>query len=86
MPVTNTLTYFRNQKITAVISFMIQAPRFSNLHLIVSSLFPFQYWYDYKLQWDPEEYGGVDMLHVPSDHIWCQCYQTYLSPLLMKML
>ncbi|KAJ4438011.1 hypothetical protein ANN_13950 [Periplaneta americana] len=27
-------------------------------------------WYDYKLQWDPKEYGGVEMLHVPSDHIW----------------
>ncbi|KAJ9584461.1 hypothetical protein L9F63_021186, partial [Diploptera punctata] len=27
-------------------------------------------WYDYKLQWDPREYGGVEMLHVPSDHIW----------------
>ncbi|XP_013773976.1 acetylcholine receptor subunit alpha-like [Limulus polyphemus] len=29
-----------------------------------------QYWEDYKLKWDPREYGGVDMLHVPSDHIW----------------
>ncbi|XP_042238672.1 acetylcholine receptor subunit alpha-like, partial [Homarus americanus] len=28
------------------------------------------FWYDYKLKWDPEEYGGVVMLHVPSDHIW----------------
>ncbi|XP_068979819.1 acetylcholine receptor subunit alpha-like isoform X3 [Bombus flavifrons] len=27
-------------------------------------------WYDYKLKWDPKEYGGVEMLHVPSDHIW----------------
>ena len=30
----------------------------------------FQFWYDYKLKWDPEEYGGVKQLHVPSDHIW----------------
>ena len=29
-----------------------------------------QYWYDYKLTWEPSEYGGVNMLHVPSDHIW----------------
>ncbi|XP_022253630.1 acetylcholine receptor subunit alpha-like, partial [Limulus polyphemus] len=29
-----------------------------------------QFWEDYKLRWDPKEYGGVDMLHVPSDHIW----------------
>ncbi|KOB72301.1 Nicotinic acetylcholine receptor subunit alpha 4, partial [Operophtera brumata] len=27
-------------------------------------------WYDYKLRWEPKEYGGVHMLHVPSDHIW----------------
>merc|ERR1711894_540488 len=27
-------------------------------------------WMDYKMCWDPAEYGGVDMLHVPSDHIW----------------
>lgn len=30
----------------------------------------FQRWYDYKLRWDPEEYGGVEMLYVPSEHIW----------------
>merc|ERR1712115_703811 len=29
-----------------------------------------QFWYDYKMRWDPNEYGGVNMLHVPSDHIW----------------
>ncbi|XP_019754066.1 acetylcholine receptor subunit alpha-like [Dendroctonus ponderosae] len=29
-----------------------------------------QSWYDYKLQWNPMDYGNVDMLHVPSDDIW----------------
>ncbi|XP_071449691.1 acetylcholine receptor subunit beta-like 2 isoform X1 [Hetaerina americana] len=29
-----------------------------------------QKWVDYKLRWDPEEYGGVEMLYVPSEHIW----------------
>ncbi len=29
-----------------------------------------QKWMDYKLVWDPEDYGGVDMLFVPSQHIW----------------
>lgn len=33
-------------------------------------LFCLQSWFDYKLRWDPKEYGGVQMLHVPSDHIW----------------
>ncbi|CAB4067771.1 CHRNN [Lepeophtheirus salmonis] len=38
--------------------------------IMTTNLWVEQYWYDYKLQWDPTEYGGVDMLHVPSDHIW----------------
>ncbi|CAD5116496.1 DgyrCDS5376 [Dimorphilus gyrociliatus] len=29
-----------------------------------------QEWYDHKLQWKPEAYGGVDRLYVPSDEIW----------------
>ena len=29
-----------------------------------------QEWFDYKLKWDPEEYGGVKTLHVPSENIW----------------
>ncbi|CAH2087616.1 unnamed protein product [Euphydryas editha] len=27
-------------------------------------------WNDYKLKWNPEDYGGVETLHVPSEHIW----------------
>lgn len=37
-----------------------------HVYIIVS----FQSWYDYKLRWEPKEYGNVQMLHVPSDHIW----------------
>lgn len=29
-----------------------------------------QEWQDYKLKWDPSEYGGVTELYVPSEHIW----------------
>nr|AAQ75737.1 nicotinic acetylcholine receptor alpha 1 subunit [Nilaparvata lugens] len=29
-----------------------------------------QQWGDYKLKWNPDDYGGVDTLHVPSEHIW----------------
>ncbi|CAH1797210.1 unnamed protein product [Owenia fusiformis] len=29
-----------------------------------------QEWDDYKLQWKPSEYGGVDRLYVPSKEIW----------------
>lgn len=38
--------------------------------IMTTNLWVEQYWHDYKLTWDPDEYGGVDMLHVPSDHIW----------------
>lgn len=27
-------------------------------------------WQDHKFRWDPEEYGGVTELYVPSEHIW----------------
>lgn len=29
-----------------------------------------QTWNDFKLRWDPQEYGGVDTLYVPAKHIW----------------
>lgn len=38
--------------------------------IMTTNLWVEQSWFDYKLQWDPKEYGGVEMLHVPSDHIW----------------
>ncbi|XP_012160929.2 acetylcholine receptor subunit alpha-like [Ceratitis capitata] len=38
--------------------------------IMTTNLWVEQTWYDYKLQWEPKEYGGVEMLHVPSDHIW----------------
>lgn len=33
-------------------------------------LFLFQEWNDYKLKWNPDDYSGVDTLHVPAEHIW----------------
>ena len=36
----------------------------------ISDKLNLQKWIDYKLRWDPGEYGGVDMLYVPSQHIW----------------
>lgn len=35
-----------------------------------NSKMEFQSWMDYKLRWDPAEYGGVEVLYVPSDTIW----------------
>jgi len=38
--------------------------------IMTTNLWVEQFWFDYKLVWDPAEYGGVQQLHVPSDHIW----------------
>ncbi|XP_043257913.1 nicotinic acetylcholine receptor alpha4 isoform X3 [Colletes latitarsis] len=38
--------------------------------IMTTNLWVEQSWHDYKLRWEPKEYGGVHMLHVPSDHIW----------------
>lgn len=38
--------------------------------IMTTNLWVEQSWFDYKLKWEPREYGGVEMLHVPSDHIW----------------
>jgi len=38
--------------------------------IMTTNLWVEQFWRDYKLKWDPTEYGGVKQLHVPSDHIW----------------
>lgn len=37
---------------------------------MTTNLWVKQKWFDYKLRWDPEEYGGVEMLYVPSEQIW----------------
>ncbi|XP_053711241.1 neuronal acetylcholine receptor subunit beta-2-like isoform X2 [Synchiropus splendidus] len=29
-----------------------------------------QEWNDYRLSWDPEKYGGIKKLRIPSKHIW----------------
>lgn len=29
-----------------------------------------QTWHDYKLQWNPNDYEGIDMIHVPAENIW----------------
>ncbi|XP_043792478.1 acetylcholine receptor subunit beta-like 2 isoform X2 [Apis laboriosa] len=40
-----------------------------NVSFIVNFIY-LQRWNDYKLKWNPEEYGGVEMLYVPSENIW----------------
>ena len=37
---------------------------------MITNVWVSQEWTDYKLKWDPEEYGGVSKLHVPAEQIW----------------
>lgn len=37
---------------------------------MTTNVFVVQEWIDYKLKWEPEDYGGVTKLHVPSEQIW----------------
>lgn len=35
-----------------------------------TNMWVIQEWTDYKLKWDPDEYGGVSELYVPAEQIW----------------
>jgi len=38
--------------------------------IMTTNMWVEQEWMDYKLKWDPNDYGGVKTLHVPSENIW----------------
>ncbi|GAB6031197.1 Acetylcholine Receptor [Chamberlinius hualienensis] len=38
--------------------------------IMTSNVWMLQVWSDYKLTWEPEEYGGVTHLYVPSELLW----------------
>ncbi|XP_052126951.1 acetylcholine receptor subunit alpha-like 1 [Frankliniella occidentalis] len=38
--------------------------------IMTTNMWVEQEWNDYKLKWNPDDYGGVETLHVPSEHIW----------------
>ncbi|KAJ9590338.1 hypothetical protein L9F63_027823, partial [Diploptera punctata] len=61
---TETLTVWLGLKLSQLIEVNLKS------QVMTTNLWVQQKWIDYKLRWDPEEYGGVDMLYVPSEHIW----------------
>ncbi|XP_018335066.1 acetylcholine receptor subunit beta-like 2 [Agrilus planipennis] len=66
-PVVNnseTLTVYLGLKLSQLIEMNLKN------QIMTTNLWVVQKWVDYKLTWDPEEYGGVEMLYVPSEHIW----------------
>ncbi|XP_065226403.1 acetylcholine receptor subunit beta-like 2 isoform X2 [Planococcus citri] len=38
--------------------------------VVTASIWVVQKWFDYKLRWDPIEYGGLEKIIVPSELIW----------------
>lgn len=53
-------------------NFIFFSISFQNLknQIMTTNVWVEQEWNDYKLKWNPDDYGGVDTLHVPSEHIW----------------
>jgi len=62
--VTETVTVHLKLKLSQLIAVNLKN------QIMTTNLWVEQFWRDYKLQWNPDEYGGVNMLHVPADHIW----------------
>lgn len=38
--------------------------------VMTTSVWLVQKWFDCNLKWNPKDYGGLEVLYVPSDHIW----------------
>nr|WUR05317.1 nicotinic acetylcholine receptor alpha 8 subunit [Orius laevigatus] len=61
---TETLTVWMRLKMSQLLEMNLKN------QVMTTNLWVEQKWIDYKLRWEPEEYGGVEMLYVPSEHIW----------------
>ncbi|XP_037030656.1 acetylcholine receptor subunit beta-like 2 isoform X2 [Bradysia coprophila] len=61
---TETLTVWLGIKLSQLIEVNLKN------QVMTTNLWVPQKWYDYKLKWDPEEYGGVETLYIPSEQIW----------------
>lgn len=61
---TETLTVWLGLKLSQLIEMNLKN------QVMTTNVWVEQKWFDYKLQWDPEEYGGIEMLYVPSENIW----------------
>ncbi|XP_043278293.1 acetylcholine receptor subunit beta-like 2 [Venturia canescens] len=61
---TETLTVWLNLKLSQLIEMNLKN------QVMTTNVWVEQKWFDYKLRWNPEEYGGTEMLYVPSENIW----------------
>ncbi|KAG8041809.1 hypothetical protein G9C98_007113 [Cotesia typhae] len=77
---TETLTVWLGLKLSQLIEMNLKN------QVMTTNVWVEQKWFDYKLQWDPMEYGGVEMLYVPSENIWLPDIVLYnKSPTTHKM-
>lgn len=49
---------------------MVAAGGLQDLYLIKAFQFSPQQWLDVNLKWNPDEYGGIRKIRVPSTDIW----------------
>lgn len=61
---TETLTVYLGLKLSNLFELNLKS------QVMTTNMWVLQKWVDYKLRWDPADYGGVEKLYVPSEHIW----------------
>uniref|UniRef100_A0A0N5AS18 Acetylcholine receptor subunit alpha-type unc-63 n=1 Tax=Syphacia muris TaxID=451379 RepID=A0A0N5AS18_9BILA len=63
-----------NDSDTLVVYFKLKLSQLLDVHeknqIMTTNVWLQHTWVDYKLKWNPTEYGGVEVLYVPSDMIW----------------
>uniref|UniRef100_A0AC34QGS3 Nicotinic acetylcholine receptor alpha subunit n=1 Tax=Panagrolaimus sp. JU765 TaxID=591449 RepID=A0AC34QGS3_9BILA len=59
---------------TLVVRFKLKLSQLLDVHeknqIMTTNVWLQHVWTDHKLKWNPADYGGVDVLYVPSDLIW----------------
>lgn len=63
-----------NNKTKVVVTLGLKLGQILDLNLkqqiLSTNVWVEQTWHDYKLEWSPELYDGIDMIHVPAENIW----------------
>nr|AXS78312.1 Nicotinic acetylcholine receptor subunit alpha-type 63 [Anisakis simplex]AXS78315.1 Acetylcholine receptor subunit alpha-type unc-63 [Anisakis simplex] len=63
-----------NNSETMIVRFKLKLSQLLDVHeknqIMTTNVWLQHSWMDYKLKWNPADYGGVDVLYVPSDMIW----------------
>ncbi|XP_076459204.1 neuronal acetylcholine receptor subunit alpha-10-like [Babylonia areolata] len=66
---------------TMNVNFMIQLVQIMDLdeknQVLTLNVWDRYTWFDIHLQWDPEQFGGVDQIRVPSDKVWIPDVRLY---------